>query len=1703
MYGINLIIEGVKYLTSTNERYIESQQKIIDSANDKITKYDEEISSLEGLQKKLKEAGTNSEKLAEIQDELNKAIGVSNTFFNSNVKYVDVANQKIYDRIKALKKLREEELKDKVAAQKNIYNNNEVDNNWGEDDTLGNYIEYVKNKRQKATVGGMTLYFPATGQSEVDLANQYFNTSLSQEGISYAEYISDYLKNFDFKLGIPNSEEIQNYLNDQYKLAKDVYGDYLSNLETILGSEQLNKILEQAVYMHPDNLDSVYKEIENFIGDIDESNIQELYDNYIVALSDGIEGNSEKAYKKLEKSIKELSEKYPFARFALSGFLGTVGSDPDEYNNVSQSETPISDIFALKDASGTATPLSNLKDSLDGVISSYKNLKSAVDEFRNTGSLSLETIESLIAQGDNWLDYIDLGNGQLHLNEDALYSVAEAKMHQLKIQALENLAANVKGIKDAASAQEYLESTLYNTSDAYDKQAESIYEATLATLNLNLANATDEKDKQAIQETINRFKDDFAKLNDTLNNVNFLESVAGNSGGLSNVISDLQSLADLINGTEKEIDNSGKISFEQIQKITSQYPVLEELLMNYINGKASEADVINALKEVYQTDVQNYSIYYANKMSKDNNFYQNMVNNLPDTLKNLADFYNLDLGNYNNYVQAKSNLTKKQLELQQKIAKLESTKLSNDVSDSQNALEQFYKNPLNTTKYNNEYGLGFNKFIDDYNKNISIKQKKTQSEINTIDQILAEFDNLSNPTFNTTLDLHDYNTLTSSDTSSSNSSSDSLSDSPSESTRDPETFDWIERAVNNINDALDRMKAKAADAYSSWISRNENLRHAIATTQNAIDLQSQAYARYMAQADSVPLSEAWKNVVQSGAIDISAIEDEDLAGNIKEYQNWYDKAQDCLKTQDDLKSSLNELNSQKFNNLQSEYEAVIELMETQKSLLEGQITVLSGTGTYDALRSQQTQILQNLQSERAALQDTLNNLNIEAGTEKWNEMNSSIAGIDQSIQNAWKKLQEINKMQFDNLKEFYQLSINLMNKQKDLAENRITLLSSSSDYEKIKKQQTDIINMSTQQFNKLTELRNSPVFAGMSYEDQMNVQSELADSEQNVDNAYKALKQISQLQFDNVKEAFDFNNSRLEHTAKMMDSKISLAEAKGLFADSSYYSTKKETVIQQKNSIDREIKQLTMIRDSSGYEIGTSEWNAMTSEIMSLKEQGASLVNELENIDITLRSIEWETFDYLADSINDITGESDFLIELMGKGKLVDNNGKFTSEGTASLALNLVNSDTYKQEAALYFNKAQEMKNELKRGAGKDVLEKYNEYLQKGQEALLSQKESTKNAISLVEERYNAELNALQKVIDKKKEQMQQEKDLYDYQKSIKEKTDNIASLEKQQTAFSGDNSEETMARIQKLQLELKDAKQDLADAEYEKYLSDSQNMLDTLAEDYENWMNERLDNEEALLNELVLSVNSSGDSILQTLNTIAEENGFYISDFLETVFDSFNVLSDRFGEDTQRQFNETPEETLAKALRLAPSDEKVDLEDAQDNLKHSLGIDVDSGTEKAIQSKLKQYFNIAGLLRDGLTLDQAAEIGKKARGELANPENYTTDDILKASQIALKISNGYSLDHLQSLFESVQTTSKMMTTQALAIPDPSGKAFTAGSRSLNMGDICIELPNVTNYSEFRNELINDSTFEKSICTIVNNAMLGKSTIEKQKYINN
>lgn len=256
------------------------------------------------------------------------------------------------------------------------------------------------------------------------------------------------------------------------------------------------------------------------------------------------------------------------------------------------------------------------------------------------------------------------------------------------------------------------------------------------------------------------------------------------------------------------------------------------------------------------------------------------------------------------------------------------------------------------------------------------------------------------------------NAFSSSTSSNSNNSNDkNNSDSSNDSAEEfKETLDGIEILINRIERDIKNIERVAGSAYNTFSKRNKALRNQISSIYEEISIQQQGYNRYLQEAESVPLSEDYKNLVRSGAIDISTITDKDLSENINLYKQWYDKALDCRDAIEELTESVRDLYKQAFDNVVTMYDGMLSQIEHRHNMLEGYIDQTEAQGYivstkyYDAMITNEQNKLSKLNKERNdlinALNDAIVNGDIEVESEAWYDMQASINGVNEAIQES-------------------------------------------------------------------------------------------------------------------------------------------------------------------------------------------------------------------------------------------------------------------------------------------------------------------------------------------------------------------------------------------------------------------------------------------------------------------------------------------------------------------------------------------------------------------------------------------------------------------------------------------------------------------------------------------------------------------------------
>ena len=388
-----------------------------------------------------------------------------------------------------------------------------------------------------------------------------------------------------------------------------------------------------------------------------------------------------------------------------------------------------------------------------------------------------------------------------------------------------------------------------------------------------------------------------------------------------------------------------------------------------------------------------------------------------------------------------------------------------------------------------------------------------------------------------------------------------------------------------------------------------------------------------------------------------------------------------------------------------------------------------------------------------------------------------------------------------------------------------------------------------------------------------------------------SLAELAMTKFDNISAQFDNQMSMSNHNISMLEGYISQAEAVGMIVSEEYYKAMIEqqeaNVSQLKDKYSSLLSAFDEAVKNGSIEKYSEDWYEMLESINGVELEIQSATTELIEFNQALQQLSWATFDRMQGYINNITSEAEFLIDMLDEEDLFDDNGNMSDKGLAVQGLHAVNYNVYMAQAQDYADEIAKLNEEIAKDPyDMELIDRRNELIQSQQDAIANAMKEKEAILALIEEGYNKMLESLQELIDKRKEALQAEKNLYDYQNSISEKTDNIAKLRKQLQAYAGDNSESAKAKIQELQTQLEEAEKDLQETEYDKWLSDQEEMLDNLYSQTEDWVNERLDNIDVLLEEAINATNKNAETISNTIREISDGYGYTLTEEMETIWD-------------------------------------------------------------------------------------------------------------------------------------------------------------------------------------------------------------------------
>ncbi|MDE6312808.1 MAG: hypothetical protein K2M46_04200 [Lachnospiraceae bacterium] len=964
----------------------------------------------------------------------------------------------------------------------------------------------------------------------------------------------------------------------------------------------------------------------------------------------------------------------------------------------------------------------------------------------------------------------------------------------------------------------------------------------------------------------------------------------------------------------------------------------------------------------------------------------------------------------------------------------------------------------------------------------------------------------------------------------------------------PETFDFIETKLSSLQKAFDRLKEKAENTWYSFTKRAVSYGDTLSKVTEEIEAQQKAYAAYMGRANAVKLPESWAVQVRDGSFNIVDVTDDNLKEQIRDYQNWYEKAKACQEKIEELKKTQTELTQAKIETLITEYEKLADAASTKVDYRESWIDLKETWGGF-ASSSDYANMSKNMQTQMDNITKSNTELEhlkktVDKGSEAWYEYderckknlstlrdlkkqmaeNAAAAAklaaakaeakidnydskdelYDAKIDNAIsakgknnlinKKIRNINNRQkaYDqaattSTKKFNSAKTAL-NKYKSTSDNK-SVLNSIKKYAKAGKRIPSSILAKASRLNDNGASYNACV--------QYNAYYDAKKSNEAIAQLYKQTSQqdkadLAKQKFENIQQKYEYGMAANEQKKTSINNQISLAEEKGRTAGNDYYKGlisaeqgNRKKLIAERNALQ---KSLDEALKSGAVKYLSDEWYRMIEVINEITNKIDESTLSIEEWNHAIRQNNWNAFDKSLETIKRFDSEAQFYVDFMEKNHdLFDSDtGDFTEYGNATLGLY---DFEYKNQLAMaqqYADEYKELMAKIKRGeediTDQNVIQRLRELQDAQRECKLSAEEWLSSIRSLLEQGYQSQLDALSKLIDKYKKLMTSEKNAYDYQKQIAEKTKNIATLQKQLTALGGDASEETKAKLQQLTVDLKEAQEDLEETQYDKYLSDTEDMLDTLQEDYEDFFHNRLKDTEAVIKDVTKAVNSMSGSIIATL--MAQNGG--ISDEL------YDILK-----------NGTTENELVEYMKKIQEKDIAAINNS-DNSSDSVAtlqkpsINNISETSPAKAQHSEEQTSLKEALKSD-TSPATQNIISDDNSILIAEQGKSTDAMLTPG-VGDKV---FTSEMSDNLWEIAQNRLPVMPFTDIGVTMP---AIPAMESNLSGGDVTvtfgdITLPNVTNYEEFKNELIKDKNFEKAVeCMSIGKLSKGYNSMSKLKY---
>lgn len=399
-----------------------------------------------------------------------------------------------------------------------------------------------------------------------------------------------------------------------------------------------------------------------------------------------------------------------------------------------------------------------------------------------------------------------------------------------------------------------------------------------------------------------------------------------------------------------------------------------------------------------------------------------------------------------------------------------------------------------------------------------------------------------------------------------------------------------------------------------------------------------------------------------------------------------------------------------------------------------------------------------------------------------------------------------------------------------------------------------------------------------------------AKAEENYTNT---IRTNAKARFDNVISDYESQQSVQEAEASRLSTRLQWQESMGIAKDSATTKDIYEQSIANNEGLifskREELAKAQAAYNANYQDMSEEDLRAAQAQILALQEdiQKTEITNE--DLKDSMRSdIYYTKFEKALEKTEALRKSLEAINSIITDDAMYDKNGLLTDIGYAKLATTYKDYESSLSDIATLQEKIATIKS-LKGTNGMSD-EEYVKELTEAQGELADKLQETasarENVLTIMKSLAQAELDAVNKVIDARKNALQKKKDYYDYDKQLRNGTKELNLLKQQRAALEGISGLEAERKRKELDQQISDKQESLEDTIqdhlYNIQVEGLEDLKTELQENYEDYVRDlaqNLDKIKDVMNGVGDTVSDAAKNINKTLKNILAQYGVTLSD--------------------------------------------------------------------------------------------------------------------------------------------------------------------------------------------------------------------------------